>query len=162
VNLAKLYNMQRGLDSHIQMNHQLQNESLIEKKILALLVEIGELANETRCFKFWSLKAPATTEKIVEEYVDGIHFILSLGLDCQFDQMDIRITPDQSESLTEQFLSVFGAVHEFRKTQSFDDFIKLFSAYFVLGEMLGFSQEDIEEAYIQKNEVNYERQQKGY
>jgi dimeric dUTPase (all-alpha-NTP-PPase superfamily) len=31
-----------------------------------------------------------------------------------------------------------------------------------LGKMLGFTPEDIEQAYIEKNEVNYERQRKGY
>ncbi len=77
----QLLNMQNELDRHIESEHGLQNADLVDKKILALLVELGELANETRCFKFWSKKAPSEQEVILEEYVDGIHFILSLGIE---------------------------------------------------------------------------------
>lgn len=162
MNLTKLYTMQRELDAHIQDNHQLQQDNLIEKKILALLVEIGELANETRCFKFWSLKSPATKEKILEEFVDGIHFILSLGIECGFEENDLNFGNPYFENLTEQFLSVFEWVNKFKAAQTFENFEKLFSAYILLAELLGFSSDEIEQAYIQKNEVNYERQQNGY
>lgn len=154
--------MQRELDAHIQDNHKLQEDNLIEKKILALLVEIGELANETRCFKFWSLKPPATKEKILEEFVDGIHFILSLGIECSFEANQLKFSNSQSESLTEQFLTVFDSVNKFRAAQSFGNFEMLFSEYISLATLLGYSSQEIEQAYIQKNEVNYERQQNGY
>jgi dimeric dUTPase (all-alpha-NTP-PPase superfamily) len=162
VKLTKLYTMQRELDAHIQDNHQLQQENLVEKKILALLVEIGELANETRCFKFWSLKPPASKEKILEEFVDGIHFILSLGIECGFEKNELKFGNTLSESLTEQFLSVFDSVNKFKASHSFGNFEKLFSEYILLAELLGFSSQEIEQAYIHKNEVNYERQQNGY
>ena len=84
MNIEKLMTMQAGLDQHIELKHGLQSENLVERKILALLVELGELANETRCFKFWSLKGPADQETILMEYVDGIHFILSLANDHGF------------------------------------------------------------------------------
>jgi dimeric dUTPase (all-alpha-NTP-PPase superfamily) len=160
--LTKLYQMQRGLDSHIESNHQLENDHLIEKKILALLVEIGELANETRCFKFWSLKPPAPREIILEEFVDGIHFILSLGLECGFEQNEFNLEIISSNDLTEQFLTVFSAVNHFKQAQSMENYQKMFGAYLNLAKLLGFSHIDIEQAYISKNEVNYERQQKGY
>jgi dimeric dUTPase (all-alpha-NTP-PPase superfamily) len=41
---------------------------------------MGELANEVRCFKFWSYKLPSEEKVILEEYVDGIHFITSLAI----------------------------------------------------------------------------------
>src|SRR5699024_12798011 len=72
--------MQQKLDDYISKNHQLDGENLLEERFLALLVETGELANETRCFKFWSKKEASTKEVILEEYVDNIHFLLSLGL----------------------------------------------------------------------------------
>jgi dimeric dUTPase (all-alpha-NTP-PPase superfamily) len=162
VNLTKLYTMQRELDAHIQDNHKLQQVNLIEKKILALLVEIGELANETRCFKFWSLKAPASQEKILEEFVDGIHFILSLGIECGFEENNLEFENADSKTLTEQFLSVYESVNGFKASQSVKNFENLFSEYIFLAKLLGFNFNEIEQAYIQKNEVNYERQQNGY
>jgi dimeric dUTPase (all-alpha-NTP-PPase superfamily) len=162
VNVTKLYTMQRELDAHIQSNHQLQQDNLIDKKILALLVEIGELANETRCFKFWSLKPPATKEKILEEFVDGVHFILSVGIECGFEDSKLEFENSHSQNLTDQFLSVYESVNKFKESHSFKNFEKLFSEYVSLAKLLGFNSYEIEQAYIQKNEVNYERQQNGY
>src|SRR5699024_5876901 len=82
---TKLFNMQAKLDQYIAENHNLtKKDNLVSKRYLALLVELGELANETRCFKFWSTKAPSHNDVILEEYVDGVHFILSLVLDLDF------------------------------------------------------------------------------
>ena len=45
--------MQEELDSYIIKNRNIvmSKEELLEKTTLALLVEVGELANATRCFK---------------------------------------------------------------------------------------------------------------
>jgi dimeric dUTPase (all-alpha-NTP-PPase superfamily) len=165
VDLQRLYSMQRMLDERIETQHDLQDENLVDKKMLALLVEIGELANETRCFKFWSLKPPAPPEKVLEEYVDGLHFILSLGIELNFvhavDKMK-KETENYSHSLVEQFLHVFQAVNEFQQTKSLETYKHLFTNYLQLGECLGFTNEQIEQAYIKKNEVNHERQNQNY
>lgn len=162
MNMNKLFSMQKELDTHIENKHQLQDEDLFDKKILALLVEIGELANETRCFKFWSLKQPAPKEKILEEYVDGLHFILSLGLERGFENNEITILTDNPQEMTEQFLKVFDQISKFKNTSSYSNYESLFQSYLSLGEVLGFTPGDMEHAYFQKNEVNYERQEKGY
>src|SRR5688500_20051556 len=54
---------------------------VFREKCLALLVELGELANETRCFKFRSKKPRNDDSVLLEEYVDNRHFRLSLGLE---------------------------------------------------------------------------------
>jgi dimeric dUTPase (all-alpha-NTP-PPase superfamily) len=161
MDFAALYSLQRQLDERIETQHGLMDEELFAKKLLALLVEIGELANETRCFKFWSVKPPSPQEKVLEEYVDGLHFILSLGLECDFLYSEI---PPQSAALplVEQFLAVFQAADEFGKTKSRQSYERLFTEYLLLGGQLGFSTEQIEQAYKQKNQVNHERQNQNY
>ncbi|WP_027410204.1 dUTP diphosphatase [Anoxybacteroides tepidamans] len=161
MNIPLLYSLQRQLDERIETQHGLQQENLVDKKVLALLVELGELANETRCFKFWSVKPPASQEKILEEYVDGLHFILSLGLDCGFTFGGNR-SQKLCSSPIEQFLCVYQAVNQFYEAKSFENYEHLFAEYLYLGEQLGFSTEQIERAYTQKNEVNHERQNQNY
>lgn len=163
VELREIFTMQKGLDQHIEQNRVLENENLFERKILALLVEMGELANETRCFKFWSLKPSSPQAVILEEFVDGIHFLLSLGLDCGFEHIH-EITAKQTQvfSMSEQFLQVYEKVTIFRADPSLEAYKNMFSQYLVLANMLGFSDEEIKQAYILKNEVNYKRQQEGY
>ena len=55
MNLEKLFKIQKELDERILNRFpDLRNEDLLPKKILALQVELGELAQNWRGFKFWS------------------------------------------------------------------------------------------------------------
>jgi dimeric dUTPase (all-alpha-NTP-PPase superfamily) len=162
MNIEKLMRMQEKLDQHIESEHGLVEEDLIDRKILALLVEIGELANETRSFKFWSKKGASAKEVILEEYVDGIHFILSLGLEIGMKDVDVDENHAAANDLNEQFLLVFKAITDFREERSVSHYFSLFNHYLTLGGILGFSSRDVFNAYAEKNKVNYERQEKGY
>lgn len=158
----KLYQTQKQLDQYIIDNHNLSaEEDLFQHRYLALLVELGELANETRCFKFWSTKSKSETEIILDEYVDGIHFILSLGLekDYYFSLTEIE---DISFSETEQFNRVFAAAVQFKQQTTKENYDNLFINYLQLGQLLGFQAEHIQAAYYKKNEVNFARQDQGY
>ncbi len=161
--LENLFKMQKALDRYIEENHGLQNEDLFDRKILALLVEIGELANETRSFKFWSVKPSSEKQVILEEFVDGIHFILSLGLECGFDERLSAVdTLSSGRTVNEQFLKIYQQVSAFQITKSFDNYVAVVEQYLQLAVQLGIADEEIEQAYIQKNEVNYKRQENNY
>jgi len=163
MNTEMLFKMQKELDRHIESQHGLEEEDLFDRKVLSLLVEIGELANETRCFKFWSVKPSSDIEVILEEFVDGVHFILSIGIECGFEDIcaiDSAICDESNTS--SQFLAVYESVQKFRRSRMRDDYIHLFASYMKLAEQLGLSESQIQQAYIQKNEVNYDRQRKGY
>ena len=163
MNTEKLFNMQKELDRHIEAQHDLEKEDLFDRKILALLVELGELANETRCFKFWSLKPSSEKQVILEEFVDGIHFILSLGIECGFEDVSLVSSGKIGEiNASKQFLKVYELVQDFRNNRMKDDYVQLFKSYMELGEVLGLTETQIEQAYNEKNEVNYDRQRKGY
>jgi dimeric dUTPase (all-alpha-NTP-PPase superfamily) len=161
--LERLFKMQKALDLHIEEKHNLMNEDLFNRKVLALFVEVGELANETRSFKFWSVKPSSPKEVILEEFVDGIHFILSLGIECGFDQTLNEISKDETcLDVTNQFLAIYDYLTIFQKNKRLDEYIALFKGYLQLANLLGITNEEMEEAYFKKNEVNYQRQQNNY
>lgn len=161
--LQRLFSMQNALDQHIEEKHGLEAEDLFNRKILALLVEVSELANETRCFKFWSVKPSSDKQVILEEYVDGIHFILSLGIECEFHNLPLSIKDHRADkNVTEQFLLINEKVSLFQKSKTVTDYTSLFEAYLQLGELLGITYNEMEQAYFRKNEVNYQRQQNNY
>ncbi|WLR56115.1 dUTP diphosphatase [Mesobacillus subterraneus] len=163
MNTTTLFKMQKALDSHIESQHGLENEDLFDRKVLSLLVEIGELANETRCFKFWSVKPASERDVILEEFVDGVHFILSLGIECGFEDLETIMQSQLDEfDATKQFLAIYEYAQEFRNSRSKEDYVQLFQGYLKLAQLLGLNEDQIEQAYIKKNEVNYDRQQKGY
>jgi dimeric dUTPase (all-alpha-NTP-PPase superfamily) len=162
MNLTKLFSMQEILDNRIEKEHSLENESLIGKKILALIVELGELANETRCFKFWSKKVPSAKEVILEEYVDCLHFILSIGLYNEYLDIEMNNSMSTDFTLTDMFLHLNMAISNFISNSSKENYADIFNNFLLLGTLLGFTIEDIETAYITKNEINHERQNQGY
>jgi dimeric dUTPase (all-alpha-NTP-PPase superfamily) len=161
MNFIKLFELQQNLDIRILQEHNLHNEYLFSKKILALQVEISELANETRCFKFWSSKGPSSKETILEEYVDCLHFILSLGLEKNYSNINVELRHDESE-LTEKFINIYVDINDFIVCPSMDNYKTLFEDFLCLGVSLGFSLSEIENAYYAKNVVNHERQDSGY
>jgi dimeric dUTPase (all-alpha-NTP-PPase superfamily) len=161
MNLSKLFELQQALDTRILQEHDLHNQSLISKKILALQVEISELANETRCFKFWSNKGPSSKEIILEEYVDCLHFILSIGLDKNYSDIAIQLKEDSSE-LTGKFINIYLDINDFIVCRTMDNYKTLFEDFLSLGASLGFSASEVEEAYYSKNIVNHKRQDTGY
>lgn len=168
MDLNKLSEIQGGLDYRIIEEKGLQGQDLFENKISALIVEIAELENEVRCFKHWSDKPPSPKSVIIEEYVDGWHFILSIGND--FNTMHESYDTWECETLTTQFNELYESVSEFRKMIIFESPLKnqlecyaeIVRGYIGLGRMLTFSDEEIEQAYLDKNKINHERQSNGY
>ena len=160
MNLTKLFQMQNILDNRIKAEHNLCGVKLLNKKILSLQVELGELANETRCFKFWSTKKPSNDDVILEEYVDCLHFILSLGLEKDFQDIKLNVQSNTKE-LSEQFLHLYINVSDFISSSSHDNYLSIFHNFLSLAQSLGFTQDDIENAYLYKNKINHERQDNG-
>ncbi len=161
MNWKLLFEKQVKLDEYISRNHNLNESDLFEQKILALLVELGELANETRCFKFWSTKKRNNDKIIIEEYVDNIHFLLSLGLNKGLEFSEIDYAKSNHDETT-QFNLIFQYVTIFKQAPTRANYLTLFEAYLQLADILGFSDEAIMQAYDEKNEVNFERQDAGY
>ena len=163
INWPKLFALQRELDDRIRREHHLTGDYFSER-LLALQVEVAELANETRCFKYWSLKPPSERSQILEEYVDGIHFILSLGLTLGFQSFSFaeNFSITKETSMVDQFLNVYQCIAQLQAERSKQTFETLVREYILLGFMLGFSEQEIEAAYIEKNEINHVRQEQGY
>lgn len=221
LDLVKLFETQRVLDKRIVKEKGLEGQDLLPMKILALQVELGELANEWRGFKFWSEDReprdwmpnekdvcdscngkPIFYENgkivgqckdcdgcgvhfynpLLEEYVDCLHFILSIGLEnAVYFGEDVPINVIGWEAGKEvykesninlQFSSLFleiaglydatagGRAYDFQDVE--DAYCNIWGSFIGLGEMLGFTWKQVEDAYYAKNRINHERQATGY
>lgn len=80
----ELLDAQRNLDLHTFELRGQTYAGTSEKRLLALLVELHELANETKCFKFWANRPTGNRDKVLLEYADVLHFILSIF--CERDE----------------------------------------------------------------------------
>jgi dimeric dUTPase (all-alpha-NTP-PPase superfamily) len=100
---------------------------------------------------------------LLEEYVDALHLFLSIGLELGVNEIEMnRFEEFKRKDITEQFLGVFSGVSSLSVySGTFHVYDDVFSAFLALGESLGFSWEQIEEAYLQKNAINHARQDSG-
>lgn len=162
MDLAKLFDMQKELDDRIALEHlPTEKEDRLNKKIIAFLVEVSEMLNEKRTiFKFWSKKQD-DNDKALIEFADGLHFLLSIGLELgkRLDYSSPYIL--DYDFIDAQILEVYRSASDINRF-SYDQYERVFELYLGLGEMLGFSWEQIEEAYLAKNKVNHMRQDNGY
>lgn len=161
VNLEKLYFYQAGLDEEIQKNHNVCYECTHEKRILALLVELGELANETRAFKFWSNKGPSPKEVILDEYADGIHFFLSLGIPLNTKKFEYELSKNDGD-LVAQFHEVYRLVVDLKANYDLEHYQKALQYYLNLVLSIGYHGQDIIDSYLLKLAVNHKRQETNY
>lgn len=161
MNIQQLFVMQKELDDFIEQTQNIQQD-VFQEKGLALLVELAELANETRCFKFWSTKGPSAREVILEEYVDSIHFILSLGLLKNYTTIEKWPVIEEQRHLTATFIETQSAILAFIQQPTEERYLAIWQYYGLLAYNLGFTFEDVVHAYIEKNQENYNRQRTGY
>lgn len=160
-NLEALFKEQAALDATIAANHNVNYSNTRPRRILALVVEIGELANATRCFKYWSNKGSEDKAIVLDEYADGLHFFLSLGIDIGSSrkQYQIDLSPN---TLTNQFLDVYHLIDDFVQEQNEKNYEKAFDAFLHLIPLLGFSWNEVQKAYYEKLGTNYVRQDTNY
>ncbi|WP_227936644.1 dUTP diphosphatase [Alkalihalobacillus deserti] len=162
MDIKSLFSIQKQLNDRIIAEHQLAGQDLFQEKLLAFIVEVGELANETRCFKYWSRKPSSERTIILEEYVDGLHFALTLGLSLGYTEVILKDEFEQKEKLTDHFLDVLNLAQQLGLNQSQEQFQQFIDSFFALGHKLSFTYDEMEKAYLEKNKVNHERQDNGY
>lgn len=161
IQLADLYKKQFELDTTIQENHNVDYPSTRYKRFLAFQVELSELANATRCFKFWSNKESESKARLLDEFADGMHFILSIGIDFGYTVEEIEIIPLE-EDLTTGFLICNKLFVEFIEKQDFDSYIEFLVYFFSMSTIFGYNPNELVEAYFLKLGVNYQRQDNNY
>ncbi len=160
MNFKKILEMQKALDENIQNTHNVKAEEVVINKIVALVVEVAEFANEIQTFKYWKKQKNVNDKLVLEEFVDGIHFLLSLTitLDASTIIEPIIVSKDEVEQLAQVFVETSKLKEEFTKAQV----EKAFGVYMGIAKMIGLKDKDIEEFYIEKNKVNFERLATGY
>ena len=160
MNLDRMFEMQGYLDRRIRYSRRLMGENLISKKVLALQVEIAELAQEVGdAWKYWKTPRPRNRERVLEELVDVLHFLLSIGLDIGIDPNERPIYAFQRRERSDLFDAMFDMA---RICYIPEQWHWTVCVYLGLCDMLGFDWDKIEAAYIAKNDLNLTRQEQGY
>ncbi len=157
----RVYEENKKLDDMFNKLYDNYNIETINKNILELLVEIGELANETRCFKYWSNKKPSAKEVILEEYADCFLMILCF---CNMKRANLNenFVIENEKDIIKQFQILFHIVSKLDHNLNKELLKSILSNIVNLGYLLNFSNEDIINGCLYKIEKNKERFKTGF
>lgn len=164
MNLVNFYELQRVLDERVAERvkgaYDTTSHYSIDDRIYAFHTEVHELANEIGFFKFWKLGHSQDPQRILDELVDCIHFLLSIGLAKGYNSVVKHVEPF---ILWEDYsmYDLFTLLRE-NNVGNVGHYQRSFSLILGIGEKLGYTEDQIEEAYLSKNKTNHDRQSEGY
>lgn len=163
IDFTELLKAQKELDQVIIGDKKIEN--LTEKKLVALSVELAELFNEIRCFKYWSNKGPSKKEVIIEEFVDVLHFWLSIINDANVKELTVNSMCDFD--FNDTYLFMIDCINEISiklddETFNMVAIVDFMEWLLMIAKKLGFTEKEIIEAYYRKRDINFKRQQEGY
>ena len=194
MDFKKLQQMQAALDEAIIAEKATMTaEERFEKTLVALSVEIAEVANTVEHFKFWKDDKGKVDEvrfwtedgveyydkaiqesidfedanklTLVEECSDALHFILSLANQSNYVITEIGKrfhVQEDTDSMEKNYLFLSGAIVGVEYLPFDFELEMIIDTYFIYVRQLGITDEELEQAYYDKNKINYERLENGY
>lgn len=88
--LQEIWERQQNFDNIVFVNAGVTREGTTLHRKVALVAEVGEMFNENPDFKCWKKhKNTEVTDALKEEFVDVLHFLISLGIDIFRDEQEM-------------------------------------------------------------------------
>lgn len=159
--LEKIYKRNKELDEVFISKYENKEPYYLEKNCLAFLIELGEFVNETKCFKYWTVKKPKR-ESVLEEYADCITMILTLFSTLNMDlKLDLEKHYDSDNVLfVINYLYQQGSKLMTKISEELLRDIMVNLLY--VAELLDFEEEEIIEALHKKQAIIEERLNSEY
>lgn len=155
-----IYKNNRRLDEIFYEKYSEIEPDYFRKNAIEFLVELGEFVNETKCFKYWSIKKP-NKEDVLEEFADTITMCLYfLGdLDSTLDDIPEHIeSNDVLEVLNYLFNKGSYIMIDYNELLMKD----IFSNLLYVGKLLDLKEEEIIKAIDKKHIKIEERLNSDY
>lgn len=163
--IKEMLQMQAKLDEAIMKEYGLTE--IDETKLsFAILDEVGELTHELKGNWCWWKKtqAPVDEKKVLGELVDIWHFVLSWQNNINLSEEGLLTCEQTMKKVDENRWSIEGCrngiVIKLADLPSFS--LWKVEPLIAISEYLGFTIEQVYEAYCDKNKVNYQRLESGY
>lgn len=156
-----IYDENKKLDQKFDELYDNYKQETIEKNILELLVEIGELANETRCFKYWSTKGPSPKKIVIDEYADCLLMIFNF-LSMKKIELTEQFPEIKENNPVVQFKHLYYLVSNLNVDLNNELLKEIFANLINLGKLLDFTLSDIIDGSLAKIKRNFSRFETGF
>ena len=158
--LKKIYQRNKDLDHIFMEKYEEKEPQYFEKNCIEFLVEFGEFVNETKCFKYWSIKKP-DMDDVYEELADCITMTLTM-----FYVLDLEIDNLKEHHKTKDVLELINYIYSQGSklmTKLNEDLVKdILSNLFYLAELLELDKEEIYRVLSYKQDKVEERLNSDY
>ena len=200
MNFKKLQAMQAKLDEAILADKApMTAEERFNKTLVALSVEIAEIANTVEHFKFWKDNKGKIDRKrfsvihifqeeelvdveymedntgvqyadweahrltLIEECSDALHFILSLANQRNVEIKGMEfLLKDGYFSKEDEYRNLQALINYYKITDNYQWIRAVIESFCCYTSNLGVEFKELEQAYYDKNKINYERLENGY
>lgn len=161
LNIKDIYKETKHLDELFALQYDIRSQEIIKKYKLELLVEFGELANETRCFKFWSTRQTGDKEKVLEEYIDCLFMILYF---CNITNVSLEeeFPVVEEKGIITTFLTLYEYGSDLSKNLERETIKKLLVEILYLASLLDFTLDDLVRETKKKSLIIQERLESDY
>nr|DAZ04820.1 MAG TPA: dUTPase [Caudoviricetes sp.] len=163
--IKEMLQMQAKLDEAIMKEYGL-NEIDEENLRMAILDEVGELTHELKGdWCWWKKTQPQVDEeKVLGELVDIWHFVLNYQNHFNGGENGI-LNASMFERNSDNIFNLL-MTNEYKLSETLTDLstwnIHKMERLVAISEYLGFTIEQVYEAYCNKNKINYQRLKEGY
>lgn len=149
----KVYEENKHLDTMFLIYGE--DNDLFDKNILEFLVELGEFANETKCFKYWS-KKEMNRSAALEELADCITMCFYFFNKLNIDLKEVKFV-DNDKTIIDQFIYLYEQISLIKKDFTKERLIDIFVNLRYLGICFNFSDNDITNSCLNKIKKNIDR-----
>lgn len=157
-----IYNRNKKLDDIFMNKYMYAEKKYYEKNCLELIVELCELANESKCFKYWTVKK-SNKELVLEEFADSLLMVFYMFNTYNIDSVS-TVNVDMSDDVLESFNILIRMCTNLMNRDNIDElFLKgIFTRLINIGKLLELSDDEIIDACYKKIIKNEERLSSDY
>ena len=156
------YQRNKQLDKMYEEKYGSIDNKCYEKNCLELIVEICELCNESKCFKYWTIKKP-DRKLLLEEYADCLSMLL-----CIFNHYEVDEIKIIDRELSDDIVIIFNDVIRMCTMLMNEDIVtdellyEIFTYLLHISKLLNLDDKDIIDACYMKLGKNIERLNSDY
>lgn len=154
----KVYKKNVELDDVFYQKYE-NEPKMYEKNCVEFMVEFGEFLNETKCFKYWSIKGPKLDE-MLEEFADVFTMLLYFYNESDSELNLINI--DKNDDLYYLINEVYYLGTRLQRTITKELLDNIFSKLLSIANILKIEEIEIIEAINKKHIIIEERLNSEY
>ncbi|AZU99709.1 nucleotide pyrophosphohydrolase [Bacillus phage DK1] len=164
--ITYMLDTQKKVDEKISNKIKISFRNTLLQRQIAFKVELSEFANEVGFFKYWKESHIKDDFRIKDEWADCLAFLNSIVITLGYEDYvksyyEKRLEHDMD---SHTFIREDWLYRQMNKNEmnTVDDILSQYFYLYMFGKNLGYSIEELNEAYNLKSNVNIKRSQEGY